>query len=365
MDRYEDPDRIYHYSYNARNDSLADRYLLKYWWKLAIKAIPEHMSPNLVSMLGNIGSWFSFLILSGILFGPMDKIAPTKPWVFGLATLGIALYQTFDALDGIQARRVRAAGPLGEFIDHWFDSFNVFLIPLGLGLAFADVPAYLCLLAAYFATVADWSELRRVKETNTIHFGKLSSEEGQILIILLYLVIWISGYSLWARPLAGIGISLGALLFAILVVGGFIASLEPLIGHLSAWLPDVAAEFLTLAPIGLWAFCAEPRLGRGAIIAASLCIGFGGSRHAGDLLRSRLFGLANPRWYADLLAFDALLVLSVAIPGLPGWAAPAAIALYAAWILATLAIQFKKSIARVRACLGVRLFSPPPLRAES
>jgi phosphatidylglycerophosphate synthase len=359
MEHYEDPERIHGYEYSAQNDSLIDRYLLHYWWKLAIHVIPRRMPANLVSMVGNLGSWFAFLVVSGILFGPMPMAAPGRPWLFGLAALGLAFYQTFDALDGIQARRTGSSGPLGEFVDHWFDSFNGFLIPLGLTFSFPDIPAWLCLLTAWFTTLADWSELRRVKETNTIRFGKISSEEGQVALILFYLVVWMTGYTFWTLPIPGLGLSPTLVIVAIGGVIGFVTSLEPLAAYRFVWLPDLFAEFVSLAPIAVWALLAEPALGRAAIIAGSLCIGFGGSRYAGDLLRSRLFGLAARRWYPDFLVLDAILILSVCLPGLPSWAPIAAIAAYGLWLLAALALQFSRSLKRVRQYLGVRLFALP------
>ena len=46
----------------------------------------------------------------------LDTDAP--PWVYASWSVGLFLYQTFDAVDGAQARRTGQSGPLGELFDH-------------------------------------------------------------------------------------------------------------------------------------------------------------------------------------------------------------------------------------------------------
>lgn len=41
--------------------------------------------------------------------------------------IGLFLYQTFDAIDGSQARRTGQSGPLGELFDHGVDALNTSL----------------------------------------------------------------------------------------------------------------------------------------------------------------------------------------------------------------------------------------------
>lgn len=45
-------------------------------------------------------------------------------WVYLSWSIGLFLYQTFDACDGAQARRTRQSGPLGELFDHGMFFFN-------------------------------------------------------------------------------------------------------------------------------------------------------------------------------------------------------------------------------------------------
>jgi hypothetical protein len=45
------------------------------------------------------------------------------PWLYLVGLLGHFLYQTFDAIDGKQARRTGTSSPLGQLFDHGCDAF--------------------------------------------------------------------------------------------------------------------------------------------------------------------------------------------------------------------------------------------------
>jgi ethanolaminephosphotransferase len=55
----------------------------------------------------------------------LDQDCP--PWVYASWAIGLFLYQTFDAVDGSQARRTHQSGPLGELFDHGVDAINTTL----------------------------------------------------------------------------------------------------------------------------------------------------------------------------------------------------------------------------------------------
>lgn len=50
----------------------------------------------------------------------MAEVPPA--WTFYYGALCIFLYQTFDAVDGKQARRTGTSGPLGQLFDHGCDA---------------------------------------------------------------------------------------------------------------------------------------------------------------------------------------------------------------------------------------------------
>src|SRR5271156_909794 len=65
-------------------------------------------------------SGFGFVVinfLTMLWYNPtLDTDCP--PWVYLSWAIGLFLYQTFDAVDGTQARRTHQSGPLGELFDH-------------------------------------------------------------------------------------------------------------------------------------------------------------------------------------------------------------------------------------------------------
>lgn len=357
-EHYSDPDRIHRYVYQGLNHSLID-HLLKFWWQLAIKAIPARASANAVSMIGNLGSWTTVLIL--VFFGASH--GPHRPWIFGVATLGIVFYHTMDCLDGIQARRSGSSGPLGEFIDHWFDSFNIFFFPLGMAAAFPVIPPWLAVAMVMVALVADWVSLREVTDTNVLYFPPLSSEEAITGYWIFNLLVWVTGYAFWARPLPVIGV-------APVVINAYIGLIGLSVTIITVWvrlrgigIREVLWEMVAVAPLVAWIAVMHARTGtRWTLIAGLTVIGFTGSRFIGDLLRARLFGLHYPVRYQDNLLCGALvwtaLVLYVVVPATPLWVPIGALIVYFVDTVVALVLQFVRSLRRVRERLGITLFTP-------
>lgn len=85
------------------------------------------MSTNTAAQITLTG--FSFVVinfLTMLWYTPtLDQDCP--PWVYLSWAIGLFLYQTFDAVDGSQARRTRQSGPLGELFDHGVDAINTTL----------------------------------------------------------------------------------------------------------------------------------------------------------------------------------------------------------------------------------------------
>jgi phosphatidylglycerophosphate synthase len=355
METYVDPERPLKYRYSADNRSLVDRYILSHWWPIAIKAIPLRAPANLVSMVGNLGSYFSFLILSGLLFGPVSVAGLDRPWIFGLVALGYFFYQTLDALDGIQARRIGASGPLGEFVDHWFDSFNVFLLPLGLALAFPSLPYQIAAVALLVFAAADWFQLRAVAALEVLIFPAISSEEGQVLDQLFFVAIWFVGYGFFAKPLV-FGISPIWIGYFALVAGMLLTALgcarDVKSPHL--YLP----QLVSLAPIAAWIIIMYPRIGSTALLVGGLLLGFSGSRFSGELLRERLIGSMYRPFIPDILLLDAFILATASASVLPSWIPLATAYAALAWTWIALIRQFTRTVARVRSVTGRTLMWP-------
>lgn len=109
-------EKLKEYKYSSVDRSLTSKYILKpFYTNVAIKCFPMSMAPNAITLSG-----FAFVIvnlLTMLYYNPtLDTDCP--PWVYLSWSIGLFLYQTFDAVDGSQARRTHQSGPLGELFDH-------------------------------------------------------------------------------------------------------------------------------------------------------------------------------------------------------------------------------------------------------
>ncbi|AWU78024.1 uncharacterized protein C5L36_0E00900 [Pichia kudriavzevii] len=113
------------YKYQSEDRSLTTKYILKPFWVKFERIFPTWMAPNMVTLLGLL-----FIVVSDLLvmyFDPYyNKESPQ--WVYFYHAIAVFMYQTFDACDGIHARRTGQSGPLGELFDHCCDSMNTTLM---------------------------------------------------------------------------------------------------------------------------------------------------------------------------------------------------------------------------------------------
>jgi len=360
MEVYSKPERIYTYQYQSDNRSLVARFL-RHWWKFAFRFVPRDASANAVSMVGNLGSLASLILLV--------FIAPDHgrqfPWLFALAAFGIFFYHTLDSIDGMQARRIGSNGPLGEFIDHWFDSFNVFFIPLGAIAAFPVVPDWMAIAVILLFVLADWSSLREVEETNVLYFPPVSSEEGIVFFILFNLSVFFLGYDFWASPTSLFGLAPISIAVLAGIVGLCFTIAASLLRNRGKGFVGLLCIVAFAAPIIVWiAECRHLFNDRSALIGGLFAIGFTGARFTGDLLRTRLVGLKYPYYYVDLAVTGIVVAGAVAaqtlVPGLPQWFPIAAMFLNVTVLLFGLYSQFARMLKRVYDFLGVGLFDVAP-----
>ncbi|KAL2623222.1 hypothetical protein R1flu_003427 [Riccia fluitans] len=109
------------YKYSGEDHSYVAKYILQPFWRSCVNFFPLWMPPNMITLMG-----FMFVVTSSILsyiYCPtLDQPAPA--WVYFMQGLLLFLYQTFDAVDGKQARRTNSSSPLGELFDHGCDALT-------------------------------------------------------------------------------------------------------------------------------------------------------------------------------------------------------------------------------------------------
>lgn len=160
------------------------------------------MAPNAVTLTG-----FGFVIanvFTMLYYSPnMDQDCP--PWVYWSWAIGLFLYQTFDAIDGSQARRTHQSGPLGELFDHGVDALNtslevlLFSAAMNFGQGWRTVLVLFASLLTFY--VQTWDEYH----TKTLTLGLVSGPvEGILTLCVVYAFTgYMGGGSYWQQSTLG------------------------------------------------------------------------------------------------------------------------------------------------------------------
>lgn len=189
------------YKYSGVDHSLLSKYVLKpFYTKFVIKCFPMSMAPNLITLTG-----FSFVVanfLTLLWYTPtLDQDCP--PWVYYSWALGLFLYQTFDAVDGTQARRTRQSGPLGELFDHGVDACNtslevlLFAASQNMGQSWQTVAVLFASLLTFY--VQTWETYH----TKTLTLGIVNGPvEGVLAIVLVFVFTgYVGGAHFWQQSM--------------------------------------------------------------------------------------------------------------------------------------------------------------------
>ncbi|KAM5567559.1 choline/ethanolaminephosphotransferase 1 [Rosa sericea] len=187
---------LHRYKYSGVDHSLVSKYVLNPFWTRFVNLFPLWMPPNMITLTG-----FMFLLTSallGYIYSPRLDSAPPR-WVNFAHGLLLFLYQTFDAVDGKQARRTNSSSPLGELFDHGCDALACALEALAFGSTamcgrntfwfwvISAVPFYFATWEHYF--------------TNTLILPALNGPtEGLMLIYLSHCFTAFVGSEWWAQP---------------------------------------------------------------------------------------------------------------------------------------------------------------------
>ena len=165
-----------------------------------IKLFPLSMAPNAITLSG-----FAFVIaniLTMLYYTPnLDQDCPA--WVYASWSVGLFLYQTFDAIDGTQARRTKQSGPLGELFDHGVDALNtslevlLFAAAMKFGQGWRTVAVLFATMLTFY--VQTWDEYH----TKTLTLGLVSGPvEGILTLCIVYATTAVKGGgSYWQQPM--------------------------------------------------------------------------------------------------------------------------------------------------------------------
>ncbi|KAJ7077596.1 CDP-alcohol phosphatidyltransferase-domain-containing protein [Mycena crocata] len=188
------------YSYKGVDKSPLSKHVLNPFWTWFVTLWPLSIAPNTITLLGLS---IVFLNFATVLFYDPAYLAEKggvviPSWVYFWCSIGLFLYQSFDAIDGKQARRTGMAGPLGEMFDHGCDAMNTTLEvilaaqALNLGRSWWTVASQMATLANFYLTT--WEEYH----TGQLYLGVFSGPvEGILLIVVIYAISGVYGPSFW------------------------------------------------------------------------------------------------------------------------------------------------------------------------
>lgn len=217
---------IHKYKYAAIDKSLISRYVLGPYWNWLVTLFPLSVAPNTITLLGLlliVANVASLLFLDPALQNsteiratifshvtkPQLPVVPLAPrddfphilfastrvsdasvipgWLLIVWSISLFMYQSFDSIDGKQARRTGMAGPLGEMFDHGCDALNTVLevllavAALGLGRSILVIMLLTATTVNFYLTT--WEEFH----THTLFLSAFSGPvEGILLTCTIY-----------------------------------------------------------------------------------------------------------------------------------------------------------------------------------
>lgn len=183
------------YKYSGVDRSYLAKYVLNPFWSRCVNLFPLWMPPNMITLLG-----FLFIVTSALLsyvYSPQLDSPPPR-WVHFAHGLLLFLYQTFDAVDGKQARRTNSSSPLGELFDHGCDALTCVFESMAFASSVMSGrhTIWVWITAAvpfYFAT---WESFF----TNTLILPEINGPtEGLMLIYMLHFFTGFVGAEWWAQ----------------------------------------------------------------------------------------------------------------------------------------------------------------------
>jgi len=110
------------YKYASTGYTELDLMMNPFWYKVT-EFLPRSLAPNLITLIAAAFNVIPAIFL--ISYDPaFSSNVPTPAWVYLMVGISVFIYQTLDAVDGKQARRINQSSPIGQLMDHGFDSIS-------------------------------------------------------------------------------------------------------------------------------------------------------------------------------------------------------------------------------------------------
>lgn len=129
--------RLDTYKYAAIDSSPLSQYVMHPFWNFVVEFVPMSIAPNILTLAGFACTLFNAILLSyydySFIASSDDYRSISRPIpsiIWFICAINLFLAHTLDGIDGKQARRTKATGPLGELMDHGVDSWTAVFVPM-------------------------------------------------------------------------------------------------------------------------------------------------------------------------------------------------------------------------------------------
>lgn len=257
--------RLHEYKFHSGPYTPMDNFFDKFWWNPVSKLLPEWMAPNFVTAIGSM--WLLFT--TAVFVVHRSSGGPVSPWVWLLEASGLFWYQTFDAIDGKQARRTGTSSALGAIFDHGCDALMTPLIGYAFieSVVFSTAQGLTCLIAVQLAFFAAQMEDYHCHVLRTGFIQVVGCTEGQVFAWVLLLCHFVFGTPA-VMAFFGTPIGLGGFFYRDVIlgiymtvnIGIFVQCIQAVVKKVpvSAWSPQLLPFALSVAGSACTAWVSLP-----------------------------------------------------------------------------------------------------------
>jgi ethanolaminephosphotransferase len=229
----------YHYT---GTDSSILAPIFYYFWRPMIRILDTRLSPCIYStvglgfgILGYLCVWWTCPNLDCFSHFPSDS----NSIAFAFAALGLFLYQTFDALDGLQCKKVDMYhSPMAELFDHMCDSITTVLYGLTVPSALSLGPSHITVILLISSFIGFFAPTWEHLHVGVMRFqpGPVNPTEALLMTQLMLLVTAYHPY-FWSTQLIG-----GLAIKHVVVLATVLASTFSMISSINAVVANCRAK---------------------------------------------------------------------------------------------------------------------------
>lgn len=166
------------YSYSAEDNSLLTPFIYRFFVNPLMAVLPKSIPANIITLVSNT------FIITAFIIAYVNYVQGTSKFLWLIPILCFA-YIIGDYSDGIQARRTKTSSALGEYFDHFLDSFVTGLLTGIIMLTFRVKNPILLFCTYQFLYLGQIGSFWERLHNGVMRFGKISTSEGVMAIAFM------------------------------------------------------------------------------------------------------------------------------------------------------------------------------------